>query len=67
MRVSDEVAAKKSSERLISPITVSVTLCIACSTSWGTTSWPPPLAPPSLMRSASSNEIESAFWISSVY
>ena len=48
MRLSAAVAAKKSSERLISPITVSVTPRMACSTSWGTTSWlcsddPPPI------------------------
>ena len=55
IRLSAAVAAKKSSERLISPITVSVTVRIACSTSCGTTSW---LVlgslPPILMRSASS-------------
>ena len=47
IRLSAAVAAKKSSERLISPRTVSVTPCMACSTSWGTTSWssvaPPPI------------------------
>ena len=68
MRLSAVVAAKKSSERLISPITVSVTDCIACSTSWGTTSWlSSDRRPPSLIRSASSKLIESVFWISSVY
>ena len=39
IRLSALVAEKKSSERLISPITVSVTSRIACSTSCGTTSW----------------------------
>ena len=62
------MAEKKSSDRLISPITVSVTERIACSTSCGTTSWLlSDRRPPSLMRSASSKLIESAFWISSVY
>src|SRR5208337_2925665 len=65
--LSPEVALKKSSERVISPITVSLTVRIACSTSWGTTSWLSSAPePPSLMRSASSKLMESAFWISSV-
>ena len=68
MRLSAVVAVKKSSERAISPITVSVTERIACSTSCGTTSWFWSFVfPPSLIRSASSKEIDIDFWISSVY
>ena len=68
IRLSAVVAAKKSSDRLISPMTVSVTLCIASSTSAGTTAWSPSESDsPNLIRSASSKLIERAFWISSVY